>query len=435
MDSKLDNHRTFTLTNATLVDPENDYEGLGSLTIENGLISSINGTSIGEEIDCNKAILAPGIIDMGVKICEPGERHKESFKSASLAAAAGGVTTMVTRPDTNPAIDTPEILEFFMTRAQQVSSVKIIPMAALTKNLEGQEITEIAFLHDKGAIAFTNGLTQISDTKVFLNAAKYISDLETLLFVHPQDRDLSEGASATSSPFATLQGLPAVSTIAEKLAIDRDITLVENTGVKYHADQITCKSSLETIRAAKKRGLQVTAGTSIHHIILNEYDISNYRTFFKLCPPLRSEADRLAIVEALIDGELDTISSFHTPQDEESKRLPYEVAAAGAVGLETLLPACLKLVHNGQLSLPRIFKFLSFNPAKILGVNGGRLKKNQPADLILFDKDIPFIMDRFKLLSKSQNTPFDEMTMQGKVLVTLVNGKTVYRSQKNEIKI
>lgn len=418
-----------------LVDPEDNYQGLGSITIENGLISSINGTSIGKEVNCKKALLAPGIIDIGVKICEPGDRHKESFKSASSAAAAGGVTTMVTRPDTNPAIDTPEILEYFMTRAQQVSSVKILPMAALTKNLKGQEITEIAFLRDKGAIAFTNGLKQISDTKVFLNALKYVSDLDTLLVVHPQDSFLSEGASATSGAFATLQGLPSVSTIAEKLAIDRDITLVENTGVKYHADQITSRAGLGTIRSAKKRGLKVTAGTSIHHIILNEYDISNYRTFFKFCPPLRSEADRLAIIDGLIDEDLDTISSFHSPQDEESKRLPYEIAAAGAVGLETLLPASLKLFHDGQLSLPKIFKFLSLNPAKILGIDGGRLKKNQPADLILFDKDMPFIMDRFKLLSKSQNTPFDEMTMQGKVLVTMVNGKTVYESNKNEFRI
>ena len=427
--------KSFTLINANLIDPESEYQGLGSLTIENGIISSINGNSIGKEVNCKSAFLAPGIIDMGVKICEPGEKHKESFKSAGAAAAAGGVTTMITRPDTSPPIDSPEILEFFMRRAEQVSPVKIIPMAAITKNLAGKELTEMAFLRDTGAIAFSNGLQQVANPKVFLNALKYATDLNALVVGHPQDTNLSKGASATSGTFATLRGLPAVSTIAEKLALDRDITLTEATKTRYHADQITSKLGLDSIRQGKKKGIQITAGTSVHHLILNEYDISNYRTFFKLSPPLRSESDRLAIIEGLINGDLDTISSFHSPQDEESKRLPYETAASGAVGLETLLPASLKLVHSGQLSLPSLFKFISLNPAKILRIQGGRLKKNQPADLILFDKDIPFVMDRFNLLSKSQNTPFDEMTMQGKVLASIVNGRTVYRSNKSKIKI
>ena len=418
--------KTFTLINATLIDPEENFEGLGSVTIENGLIKNINGRSVGQEIDCKKAFLAPGIIDMGVKICEPGERHKESFKSASAAASAGGVTTIVTRPDTKPTIDTPEILEFFMKRAEQVSKVKVVPTAALTKKLKGNEITEMAFLTEKGAVAFTNGFKQISDPKVLLNALKYASDLDTLIVGHPQDKALSKGASATSSAFATLQGLPAVSTIAEKLGVDRDITLVEATKARYHADQITCKIGLNSIRNAKAKGINVTAGTSIHHAVLNEYDIANYRTFFKLCPPLRTEIDRSEIVEGLIDETLDTISSFHSPQDEESKRLPYEIAATGSVGLETLLPASLKLVHSGHLDLPSLFKLISLNPAKILGIKGGRLKPNQPADLVIFDKNIPFIMDRFQLLSKSKNTPFDEMTMQGKVLATLVDGRVVY---------
>lgn len=430
MDQKI-----FTLKNVILVDPNTNYQGLGSIAVKNGRIESVNGKSIGKEIDCKKAFLAPGIIDIGVKICEPGERHKESFKSAAAAAAAGGITTMVTRPDTNPPIDTPEILEFFLKRAEQVSPIKILPMAALTKNLEGKEITEMAFLQDKGAVAFTNGLVQISDPKVFLNALNYASDLNTLLIAHPQDYYLSNGASATSGAFATLRGLPTVSTIAEKLGIERDITLAETVGVKYHADQITSKVGIDSIHKAKKQGLKVTAGTSIHHLILNEYDIAKYRTFFKFSPPLRSEADRISIIQGLVNGDLDTISSFHSPQDEESKRLPYEVAASGAVGLETLLPACLKLVHDGYLKLPELFKFLSLNPAKILNIEGGRLEKSQPADFTLFDKDIPFVLNRFTLLSKSKNTPFDEMTMQGKVIATIVGGKTVYSNKIRNIEI
>ena len=425
----------FTLTNAILVDPKENCEGVGSVTIEDGLITSINGVSKGEEIDCRGYYLAPGIIDIGVKICEPGEQHKESFKSAGASAAAGGVTTMVTRPDTNPPIDNPEILEFFLRRAEQATDIKVIPMAAISKNLEGKELTEMAFLCDKGAIALTDGFKQISDPKIFLNAMKYASDLDALIVAHPQDSTLSFGAAATSGKFATLKGIPSVSVIAEKLGIDRDIILAEDSGVRFHADQITTESALISVLAAKKRGVKLTAGTSVHHLILNEFDIANYRTFFKFSPPLRSEIDREAIIQGLVDGALDTISSFHSPQDEESKRLPFPVAASGAVGLQTLLPACLKLVHNGYIDLPRLFQFISFNPANILGIGGGILEKNCCANIIIFDKDVPFVMDRFKLFSKSKNTPFDEMTMQGKVLNTIVNGRTVYRDKKNGIAI
>jgi dihydroorotase len=427
--------RVFTLTNAILVEPSDDYQGLGSITIEDGIIVSINGSLRGKEINCNGAFLAPGIIDMGVKICEPGERHKESFRSAGASAAAGGVTTIVTRPDTNPPIDTPEMLEFFIRRANAATKTKILPMAALTKNLACKEITEMAFLHDRGAIAFSNGLTQVSNAKVFLNALKYASDLNLLIVGHPQDLMLSRNSSATSGNFAIIRGIPGVSTVAEKLGIDRDIELVEHANVRYHADQITTERSLESIKNAKLRGLRITAGTSIHHLTLNEFDIANYRTFFKLSPPLRSENDRLSMIQGLIDDEIDTISSFHSPQDEESKRLPFEIAASGAVGLETLLPACLQLVHNGYLSIPKLFKFLSANPAKILNIPGGHLAVNQPGDLILFDKNIPFVMDRFKLLSKSKNTPFDERTMQGKVLATLINGEVAYRDKESLIDI
>ena len=429
------NKKAFTLQNAVLVDPKENYEGIGSLTVEDGLITAVNGYSKGKEIDCKGFYLAPGIIDIGVKICEPGEQHKESFKSAGAAAAAGGVTTMITRPDTNPPIDNPEILEFFLRRAERTTDIKVIPMAALSKNLEGKELTEMAFLCDKGAIALTDGLKQISDPKIFLNAMKYASDLDALIIAHPQDSALSLGAAATTGKFATLQGIPSVSTIAERLGIDRDIILAEESGVRYHADQITTESALTSVHAAKQRGIRLTAGTSIHHLILNEYDIANYRTFFKISPPLRSEIDREAIIQGLIDGTLDTISSFHSPQDEESKRLPFPVAASGAVGLQTLLPACLKLVHNGHLDLPKIFQFISLNPANILGINGGSLAENCSADIIIFDKDVPFVMDRFKLFSKSKNTPFDEMSMQGKVLNTIVNGKTVYCDEERGISV
>ncbi len=419
------------LRNARLIDPEAGRETDGGLLIENGVIQAVGAavdTSANDikSIDCGGKMLAPGIIDIGVKVCEPGERHKESFKSAGQAAAAGGVTTIVTRPDTLPAIDTPETLEFTRRRANEAAPVNVLTMAALTKGREGREMTEIGFLLDAGAVGFTDCDRVITDTKVLTRALSYARSLGALVMGHPQDPGLSKGAAATSGKFASLRGLPAVSPMAERMAIDRDIAMIEMTGVRYHFDQITTGRALPALRRAKNNGLDVTAGTSIHHLTLNEFDVADYRTFFKVKPPLRSEEDRQLIVEAVRDGLIDIICSMHTPQDEESKRLPFEESASGAVGLETLLPAALRLYHSGDLDLPTLFRALSLNPAKRLGLSAGRLTPEAPADLVLFDPGAPFVLDRFKLQSKSKNTPFDGARMQGKVLRTFVAGKEVF---------
>ncbi len=423
---------TVFLQNAHLIDPENGTVDQGNLLIKEGVIAARGAvvsapgkdTSI---IDCAGKYLAPGIIDIGVKVCEPGERHKESFKSAGLAAAAGGITTIVTRPDTVPAIDTPETLEFIRRRAMDASIVNVLPMAALTKRREGREMTEIGFLQDAGAVGFTDCDRVVRDAKVLTRALSYARSLGAWVMGHPQDPYLSEGAAATSGKFATLRGLPGVSPLAERMGVDRDISLIEMTGASYHFDQITTARAVPALARAKSNGLNITAGTSIHHLTLNEFDVAEYRTFFKLKPPLRSEDDRLAIIDALKDGIIDIISSMHTPQDEESKRLPFEEAASGAVGLETLLPAALRLYHGGLLDLPSLFRAMSLNPAKRLGLPAGRLEVGAPADLVLFDPDAPFVLNRFGLLSKSKNTPFDEARMQGKVLRTFVNGNEVYQ--------
>ena len=418
-------------TNARLIDPEAGTDTLGWLHISKGrIVARGEGTpdqTDAQIVDCNGKCLAPGIIDIGVKVCEPGERHKESYKSAGRAAAAGGVTTMVTRPDTTPAIDTPETLEFVTRRAQAETPVNVLPMAALTKGREGREMTEIGFLQDAGAVAFTDCDHVISDTKVFSRALTYARSCGALVMAHPQEPILSKGAAATSGKFAALYGLPAVSPMAERMGLDRDIALLEMTGAKYHADQITTARALPALERAKANGLDITAGTSIHHLTLNELDVADYRTFFKVKPPLRSEDDRLAVIDAVRTGLIDIISSMHTPQDEESKRLPFEEAAAGAVALETFLPAALRLVHAEYLDLPTLFRAMSLNPAKRLGLDAGRLSVGAPADLVLFDPDVPFVLDRTTLLSKSQNTPFDGQRMQGRVLASFVGGQEVYR--------
>ena len=412
------------LTNAKVIDPVTETISDGEVMFEDGII--IPKQTADETFDCQGQYISPGLIDLGVKVGEPGERHKESYKSAGAAAAAGGVTTIITRPDTNPAIDTPEVLEFIRRRAQEVCPVNVFHMVALTKECAGREMTEIGFLQDAGAVAFTDFTNVVKNSKILMRALSYAKSLDALVIGHPQDPDLSDETSATSGKFASLRGLPSVTPLAERMALDRDIALVELTGVQYHFDQITTARSIPALERAKKNGHKITAGTSIHHLTLNEFDIADYRSFFKLNPPLRSENDRLAIIDAVNSGVIDVISSFHTPQDEESKRLPFETAAAGAVGLETLLPASLQLFHNQSVSLEKLIKTMTLNPALLLGLPSGRITPGAPADLIIFDADIPFILDRENLKSKSKNTPFDGHKLQGKVRRTIVAGKTIF---------
>lgn len=422
---------TIHFANARLIDPETGTDSPGSLTVRDGVILGRDekAPKTAAVVECGGKCLAPGIVDLGVKIGEPGERHRESFGSAEAAAAAGGVTTIIARPDTHPAIDTPEVLEFVTRRAAE-APVRIRHMAALTKGREGREMVEIGFLRDAGAIAFTDVFRVSTEPKALARAMTYARSLGALVVGHPQDPGLSSGASATSGKFASLRGIPAVSPMAERMGLERDLALVEMTGVRYHADQITTATALPALQRAKAAGLDVTAGTSIHHLTLNEFDVGDYRTFFKVTPPLRSEQDRLAIVAAVADGTIDVISSFHTPADEESKRLPFEEAAAGAVALQTLLPAAMRLYHAGHIDLPALFRAMALNPANRLGLPQGRLTLGAPADLVLFDPDAPFLMDRFKLLSKSKNTPFDGARMEGKVLATWVGGRQVFAANE-----
>ena len=423
---------TLFFTKARLIDPESDSVCPGTLTVAEGRIIARDqpepppGATV---IDCANKCLAPGLVDWGVLVGEPGARHKESFRTAGRAAAAGGVTTFITRPDTDPAIDTPEALDFLRRRAETESLVNVRHMAALTRGRAGREMAEIGFLLDAGAVAFTDADHVVTNTKVLARCLTYARSLDALVVGHPQDPGLSQGAAVTSGKFASLRGLPGVSPMAERMGFDRDMALVEMTGARYHADQITCARTLPALERAKSNGFDVTAGVSIHHLTLNDFDVGDYRTFFKLTPPLRAEDDRMAMVQAVADGLIDVIGSMHTPQDEESKRLPFEEAAPGAVGLETLLPAALRLYHAGHLTLPQLWRAMALNPAKRLGLAAGWLAVGAPADLVLFDPEAPYVLDRFTLRSKSRNTPFDGARLQGKVLATYVAGKPVFQRE------
>jgi len=418
-------------SNARLIDPEAGTDRTGALRVSGGVITEVTydgalDSSGAQIISCDGLCLAPGLVDIGVKVCEPGERHKESFRSAGRAAAAGGVTTIVTRPDTLPAIDTPETLEFQSRRAAEAAPIHVMPMAALTKGRAGKEMVEIGFLKDAGAVAFTDCDSVVENSRVFSRALTYAKSLGALVMAHVQEPTLSRGAAATSGARASRMGLPEVNAMAERMGLDRDLALVELTGAAYHADQITTHRALSALERVKQNGLDVTAGVSIHHLTLTEAAIEDYRTFFKIKPPLRVEEDRAAAVQALKSGLIDTVSSMHTPQDEESKRLPFEEAASGAVGLETYLAAMVGLVAAGELTLPEVFKAASLSPAQRLGLPSGRLSKHSPADLVLFDPAERFSLDRFKLCSKSKNTPFDGAEMQGRVKGTWVQGARVY---------
>lgn len=420
------------LTNARIIDPEAGTDTVGAVLIENTKLAGIYTGNPNldfepdEMIDCQGKCLAPGIIDIGVKIGEPGERHKESFKSAGTAAACGGVTTMVIRPDTEPAVDSPETLQFVYRRAVSDSVVNVLPMAALTKGRQGREMAEIGFLQDAGAVAFTDCDHVVADNKVFARCLTYAKGLNALVIAHPQEPMFSRGACATSGPLATKLGLPSVSPMAERMQLQRDLALVEMTGARVHFDQLSCAAGLNVLKRAKEKNLPVTAGASIHHLTLNELDIEGYPTFFKVKPPLRNEVDRVALADAVASGLIDIISSMHTPQDEESKRLPFEEAASGAVALETLLPAAMQLVHGDYMDMPTLWRALSLNPAKLLGLDSGRMAIGAPADLVLFDPDKPFVLDRTELHSKSKNTPYDGRRMQGRVMRTFVAGTQVY---------
>ena len=419
--------------NARLIDPASGKDEPGGLLVKDGVIADLgaklrrNAPENARVIDCKGHVLCPGLIDMQVFTGEPGQEHRETLKTASQAAAAGGVTTIVVMPDTEPVIDQVALVDFIQRRARDNAVVHVHAMAAMTRGLKGQEMTEIGLLQRAGAIAFTNGKASVSNARVMRNVLLYAKDFGALIVHHTEDPHLTDGTVMNSGEVATRLGLPGVNKAAETIVLERDLRLVEITGGRYHAAQITCAESLAVMRATKARKLPVTCGVSINHLTLNENDIGPYRTFFRLRPPLRAEEDRTAMVRGLAAGEIDVIVSSHDPQDADTKRHPFAEAADGAIGLETLLAAALRLYHNGEIALLPLLKAMTFNPAKLLGLPAGRLEKGAPADLILVDLGQPWVVDKAEIRARSKNSPFDESKMQGRVLVTMVAGKPVYQ--------
>ncbi|KQP37834.1 dihydroorotase [Methylobacterium sp. Leaf106] len=422
------------LTHASLLDPATSREGPGHVLVHDGRIADIAwGASPAapegaEIVDCGGHVLSPGLMDLRAFVGEPGAEHRETLASASAAAAAGGVTTLVCMPDTNPVIDGPAIVDFVLRRARDTACVTVLPAAAITKGLAGQEMTEFGLLQEAGAVAFTDGLKAVRNAQVMRRALTYARDFDALLMQHVEEPDLVGEGVMNEGEMASRLGLVGIPREAETVMLERDIRLVRLTGGRYHAAMISCADSVEIVRRAKHDGLPVTCGASVNNLVLNEGDIGHYRTFCRLSPPLRHETDRLALVEALNEGVIDVVVSDHNPQDVETKRLPFAEAADGALGIETLLGAALRLVHTGDVALPRLLEALTVTPAAILRREAGRLAVGAPADLVLIDPDLPYVLDKRRLKSRSKNSPFDEARLQGAAILTMVGGRIVYRA-------
>jgi len=419
--------------NARLIDPASGLDAPGGLMAEDGKIAGVGaglfagGAPEGVEIvDCGGKVLAPGLVDMRVQLRDPGHEHMEDIGSAGLAAAAGGVTTMVCLPNTDPVIDNVAVLEFVARRAREVKLAKIHCYAALTRGMEGAELTEFGLLGEAGAVAFTDAETAIADAKTMQRALSYASTFGHIIVQHPEEPALGGDGSMNSGEIASRLGLSGLPPIAEVIMIERDLRLVEATGGRWHAAHVSTVAGVEAMRQAKARGLKVTCDTAPHYFALNEVAVGDYRTFAKVRPPLRGEDDRQAIVEGLRDGTIDAIASDHSPHDQDSKRLPFAQAAFGIIGLETLLPLTLELYHNKHLPLADALALITSKPADLLGLKAGRLAKGAQADLVLIDPDRPWKIDEAAFRSKSKNSPFDGRPVQGYALRTVVDGRAIF---------
>lgn len=423
----------YALLNGRIIDPSCDFDGIGGVLIENDTIvasgKEVTQDNVGKDlpsIDCTDKIIIPGLVDIGVSVGEPGNEHRETLKSASRAAAAGGVTTIVTMPDTNPPIDDPALIDF-IRRGRDMAVVNIHPLGAISKGLKGEEIAEIGLMMENGAVGVTDGRKSIDNALVMRRALLYARDFNALVIHHCEEPSLGNSGVMHEGEYASQLGLAGVPAAAEAMILARDMRLVRLTDTRYHAPLLSCEDSVDIITRAKQDRLPVTAGVSINNLCFSDSDLGDYRTFYKVKPPLRTPDERQALIDGVKSGIIDVICSNHDPQDVETKRLPFEEAAFGAVGLETLLLGALQLVHSEELSYLDIVRAMSTNPAKILGLdNIGSLSAGKSADVVIIDPDIPWMLDADTLLSKSKNTPFDNSHMQGRVYRTFVGGRVAH---------
>jgi dihydroorotase len=418
------------LTGARLLDPATGLDGTGDLLVRDGLILD-HGSGLGRPdgatvIDCAGLCLAPGLVDLRADIGEPGHEHRETIATAAAAASAGGITTLCALPDTDPALDDPALVQFVLRRGEATGCITLLPYGAATKHCEGRELAEYGLLKEAGAVAFTDGRRAIGNARTMRLALSYARAFGSFVVQHPEEPSLAAGGAATEGELATRLGLPGIPPAAEAMMVARDIALARITGGHVHFAHVSTAAALDLIRAAKAEGLAVTCDTAPPYFDLNETAIGDWRTYAKLSPPLRPEADRLAVVAALADGTIDAIASDHQPRDADDKRLPFAQAEAGGAGLATLLGVTLARVHGGDLSLLAALDLLTARPAKLLGLPIGRLAKGAAADLMLLDLDRGWQVKDGQLPGKAQNTPFDGRALEGRVVGTWKAGRRVF---------
>ena len=422
------------LINARIIDPKNQMDEIGGLIIDiNGKIKAVgkkvaNGNlpTGAEKIDLKRQILIPGIVDMRVFVGEPGYEYKENFRTLSNAALSGGVTSVVSMPNTSPVIDNVSMVDFLKRRGRDKSKINIYPAASLTKNIEGKQMTEFGLLKRKGIIAFTDGLKTVQNPQVMSRIMNYAGESGALIMQHAEDNILSAGGLINEGEISTRLGLKGIPFLAEKIIVERDLSFLEEYNCRYHISQISSGKTLSTIKRAKEEGKIFSTGVSINNLSLNENDIGDFRTFLKLSPPLRTEQDRLSLINAIDEGLIEVIVSDHKPEDEESKRLTFAQAATGATGIETLLPLALELFHNDSLKLNKIIAPITSNPAKILGIDKGSLQIGRDADLCVVDINKPWVVNKDELLSKSKNTPIEDRKLQGQIIKTFIKGEMAF---------
>ena len=420
--------------NANIIDPQNSLEEIGGLIIgENGKIEAVgkkvntnNIPSREKYIDLKEKYIIPGIVDMRVFVGEPGFEYKENFRTLSEAALSGGVTSVVTMPNTDPVIDNVSIVDFLKRRGRDKAKINIFPTASLTKNLEGTNMTEFGLLQEKGIVAFTDGYKTIQNTRLMSRIMRSAYDLNCLVMQHVEDNELAKDGMVNDGIISTKLGLQGISELAEKIIIERDLTLLEEFNCRYHISQISSQKSLDIIKK-RKEDINFTCGVSINNLSLNENDIGDFRTFLKLSPPLRTEEDRESLIKGINNNLIDVIVSDHKPEDEEQKRLTFAQASTGASGIETLLPLALELYHNESLKLNKIIKTLTCNPAKILKINKGNLNVGNEADFCILDINKPWVVKKENLISKSKNTSIEGRKLQGKITNTFVNGEELFK--------
>ncbi len=419
------------LTNVRIIDPSQKMDEVGNIVIdEKGKIKSIGKKSdiskSAEQINLKGMIAIPGLVDMKAFVGEPGFEYKENFRTLSQAALAGGVTSIVTMPNTKPIIDNVSMVDFIIRRGRDKAKVNLFPCASITRQREGNQMTEFGLLKARGIIGFSDVNKTIQNSELMSRIMNYASDIDVLIMQHAEDYELAKNSSINQGEVATRLGLQGVSDIAEKIIIERDLSLLSEFPCRYHINQISSKNSLNVIKKNKSNGIKFSTGVSINNLSLNQNDIGEFRTFLKLSPPLRSEEDRLSLIEGIKNDLIDVIVSDHIPEDEESKRLPFSQAATGSIGIETLLALSLELYHNQSLPLEKIIKCLTINPAKILKINKGTLKEGSDADICIFDLEKPWVVKAEELKSKSKNTAIENRKLQGKVKMTLLNGEIAY---------